>query len=196
MPNGATGCTVVLAGDEGAVAGVDVRGSAPGTRETDLLRPDRARRAHPRDLPGRRIGLRAGGRRRRHAPPRRARDRLRDRRATGPDRAGRDPLRPRRRRRRRIPRCRCRLRRHPGGRGAATGRSRAAVGAGTGATVAKLAGPASGSAGGRRERGAAAARRPRRGRAGRRTTRSGDVHARDGRPLVTAPGGSAPPRRR
>jgi len=35
----ATGCTVVLAPDGGAVAGVDVRGSAPGTRETDLLRP-------------------------------------------------------------------------------------------------------------------------------------------------------------
>lgn len=35
----ATGCTVVLAPDDGAVAGVDVRGSAPGTRETDLLRP-------------------------------------------------------------------------------------------------------------------------------------------------------------
>src|SRR5918999_4424649 len=34
----ATGCTVVLATD-GAVGGVDVRGSAPGTRETDLLRP-------------------------------------------------------------------------------------------------------------------------------------------------------------
>lgn len=34
-----TGCTVVLAG-EGAVAGVDVRGSAPGTRETDLLKPE------------------------------------------------------------------------------------------------------------------------------------------------------------
>jgi L-aminopeptidase/D-esterase-like protein len=34
-----TGCTVVLGPDEGAVAGVDVRGSAPGTRETDLLRP-------------------------------------------------------------------------------------------------------------------------------------------------------------
>jgi L-aminopeptidase/D-esterase-like protein len=33
-----TGCTVVLA-PEGAVAGVDVRGSAPGTRETDLLDP-------------------------------------------------------------------------------------------------------------------------------------------------------------
>lgn len=36
---GVTGCTVVLAGADGAVAGVDVRGAAPGTRETDLLRP-------------------------------------------------------------------------------------------------------------------------------------------------------------
>lgn len=35
---GATGCTVVLC-PEGAVAGVDQRGGAPGTRETDLLRP-------------------------------------------------------------------------------------------------------------------------------------------------------------
>lgn len=34
----ATGCTVVLC-VEGATAGVDVRGSAPGTRETDLLHP-------------------------------------------------------------------------------------------------------------------------------------------------------------
>jgi len=34
-----TGCTVVLAGREGAVCGVDVRGSSPGTRETDLLSP-------------------------------------------------------------------------------------------------------------------------------------------------------------
>lgn len=33
-----TGCTVVLLRG-GAVAGVDVRGSAPGTRETDLLHP-------------------------------------------------------------------------------------------------------------------------------------------------------------
>lgn len=33
-----TGCTVVLF-EHGAVAGVDVRGSAPGTRETDLLQP-------------------------------------------------------------------------------------------------------------------------------------------------------------
>jgi L-aminopeptidase/D-esterase-like protein len=35
---GVTGCTVVLC-RQGAVGGVDVRGSAPGTRETDLLRP-------------------------------------------------------------------------------------------------------------------------------------------------------------
>lgn len=33
-----TGCTVVLA-RAGAIAGVDVRGAAPGTRETDLLAP-------------------------------------------------------------------------------------------------------------------------------------------------------------
>jgi L-aminopeptidase/D-esterase-like protein len=35
---GLTGCTVVLC-EEGAVGGVDQRGGAPGTRETDLLRP-------------------------------------------------------------------------------------------------------------------------------------------------------------
>ena len=34
-----TGCTVVLCGD-GAVCGVSVLGGAPGTRETDLLRPE------------------------------------------------------------------------------------------------------------------------------------------------------------
>jgi L-aminopeptidase/D-esterase-like protein len=38
-PRRPTGCTVVLC-PEGAVAGVDVRGGAPGTRETDLLRPE------------------------------------------------------------------------------------------------------------------------------------------------------------
>ena len=38
LENG-TGCTVVLS-REGAVGGVDVRGAAPGTRETDLLRPE------------------------------------------------------------------------------------------------------------------------------------------------------------
>lgn len=35
---GLTGCTVVIC-EEGAVCGVDVRGAAPGTRETDLLDP-------------------------------------------------------------------------------------------------------------------------------------------------------------
>lgn len=34
-----TGCSVVLCRKEGAVGGVSVRGAAPGTRETDLLRP-------------------------------------------------------------------------------------------------------------------------------------------------------------
>jgi|Deesub1362B_J571_1020462.scaffolds.fasta_scaffold03578_2 L-aminopeptidase/D-esterase-like protein len=33
-----TGCSVILC-PEGAVAGYDIRGAAPGTRETDLLRP-------------------------------------------------------------------------------------------------------------------------------------------------------------
>jgi L-aminopeptidase/D-esterase-like protein len=37
-PRRPTGCTVILA-EGGAVAGVDVRGAAPGTRETDLLAP-------------------------------------------------------------------------------------------------------------------------------------------------------------
>lgn len=37
-PERPTGCTVIVARD-GAVAGVDVRGAAPGTRETDLLDP-------------------------------------------------------------------------------------------------------------------------------------------------------------
>ncbi len=37
-PRRPTGCTVVLCG-HGATAGVDVRGAAPGTRETDLLDP-------------------------------------------------------------------------------------------------------------------------------------------------------------
>jgi len=35
----ATGCTVILC-EKGAVAGIDVRGGAPGTRESSLLRPE------------------------------------------------------------------------------------------------------------------------------------------------------------
>ncbi len=37
-PQALTGCTIVLC-EKGAVGGVDQRGGAPGTRETDLLRP-------------------------------------------------------------------------------------------------------------------------------------------------------------
>ena len=35
--DGATGCTVLI-GEKGVIAGVDVRGGAPGTRETDILK--------------------------------------------------------------------------------------------------------------------------------------------------------------
>ncbi len=37
-PRRPTGCTVIIC-EEGAVAGVDIRGAAPGTRETNLLDP-------------------------------------------------------------------------------------------------------------------------------------------------------------
>jgi L-aminopeptidase/D-esterase-like protein len=57
-----TGCTVVLA-EEGAVAGVDVRGGAPGTLGTDMLRPGMlVERAHAILLTGRSVyGLDAAG---------------------------------------------------------------------------------------------------------------------------------------
>ena len=35
-----TGVTVVLCSHDGAVMGADVRGAAPGTRETDLCKPE------------------------------------------------------------------------------------------------------------------------------------------------------------
>ena len=38
LPDRPTGCTVVLF-KEGTIGSVDVRGGAPGTRETDLLNP-------------------------------------------------------------------------------------------------------------------------------------------------------------
>lgn len=37
-PEAATGCTVLIC-EQGATVGIDVRGGAPGTRETDLLNP-------------------------------------------------------------------------------------------------------------------------------------------------------------
>src|SRR6266699_2161850 len=52
-----TGCTVLLAPPEGAVASVDVRGSAPGSRETDLLRPGMlVERVHALALCGATVG--------------------------------------------------------------------------------------------------------------------------------------------
>ncbi|MGZ8751286.1 MAG: P1 family peptidase [Pseudonocardia sp.] len=53
VPGGLSGTTVVLAPSGGAVAGVDVRGAAPGTRETDLLDPRNAvQRVHAIVLSG------------------------------------------------------------------------------------------------------------------------------------------------
>ena len=37
-----TGCTVILTGANGATAGVDIRGGAPGSRESALLAPEKA----------------------------------------------------------------------------------------------------------------------------------------------------------
>lgn len=49
----ATGCTVILCPPDGAIASVDVRGPAPATRETDLLRPAHlVERAHAIVLTG------------------------------------------------------------------------------------------------------------------------------------------------
>ena len=64
-PRRPTGCTVIIARD-GAVAGVDVRGAAPGTRETDLLQPSNlVTQVHAITLSGgsawRRCCLRRGG---------------------------------------------------------------------------------------------------------------------------------------
>src|SRR4051812_50122800 len=56
-----TGCTVVLC-RAGAIAGVAVRGAAPGTRETDLCRPGTVgERGHAIVLGGGRALGRGGG---------------------------------------------------------------------------------------------------------------------------------------
>ena len=48
-----TGCTVILTGAEGVVAGVDVRGGAPGTRDIELLDPSNSvQRVHAIVLSG------------------------------------------------------------------------------------------------------------------------------------------------
>ena len=92
----------VLVGDAPFVAGVDVRGGGPGTRETDLLAPGRlvatvdalvlaGGSAFGLDAASGVVDrLRALGPRLRVGPPRGA---------AGADRAGGDPVRPRQRRR-------------------------------------------------------------------------------------------------
>jgi len=70
-----TGCSVVIV-REGAVAGVDVRGAAPGTRETDLLAPHQRGRSGPRHSAVRRQRVGAGCRRGRDALAGRTRHRL------------------------------------------------------------------------------------------------------------------------
>lgn len=189
--NAATGCTVVLAADDGAVAGVDVRGSAPGTRETDLLRPTAlVERIHAVCLAGgSAFGLGAADGVMRRLAERGVGV------ATG--------VRP-------VPIV-------PGailfdlGVGdpnafpdadagyAATlaaevndGSLEGRVGAGTGATVAKLAGVERASPGGV---GSAARRLPDGTTVGALVVNNalGDIHARDGRPLVTAAGGATAP---
>ena len=94
-----TGCTVVLARD-GAVAGVDVRGAAPGTRETELLDPVNAvERVHAIVLAGgSAFGLDAAGGVMRWLDERGIG--FDGRPARGADRAGGDPVRPVGRRRR------------------------------------------------------------------------------------------------
>jgi L-aminopeptidase/D-esterase-like protein len=186
-----TGCTVVLAPDEGAVAGVEVRGSAPGTRETDLLRPTAlverinaiclaggsafgltAADGVMRRLAERGIGFATGVRPVPIVPaailfdlgvgdPEAYPDADAGYAATRAAEANDGPLEGR-------------------------------VGAGTGATVAKLAGPRSGQPGGV---GSAARRLPDGSTVGALIVNNalGEVYARDGRRLVAVSGAAQPP---
>jgi L-aminopeptidase/D-esterase-like protein len=188
---GATGCTVILAPDGGAVAGVDVRGSAPGTRETDLLSPTAlverinaiclaggsafglaAADGVMRRLAERGIGFETGIRPVPIVPAAILFDL-----GTGDPHAFPDA---------------------DAGYAATTageandGVLEGRVGAGTGAMVAKLAGPGSGQPGGV---GSAARLLPDGHRVGVLVVNNalGDVHARDGRALVTSSGGHSLP---
>ena len=91
-----TGCTVILA-EPAAVAAVDVRGAAPGTRETDLLNPlNTVDRVNAIVLAGgSAFGLDAASGAVRWLEEHGRR--LRRRRRARADRAGGDPVRPRHR---------------------------------------------------------------------------------------------------
>ena len=93
-----TGCTVILT-PTGTTGGVDVRGGAPGTRETDLLSPVNDVANRECNLALGRKRLRPRRRTRCHALPRGAQHRISGRTHGRADRAGGDPLRSRIRRR-------------------------------------------------------------------------------------------------
>lgn len=186
-----TGCTVILGPDSGAVAGVEVRGSAPGTRETDLLSPTAlverinaiclaggsafglaAADGVMRRLAERGIGFDSGVRPVPIVPA-----------AILFDLGEGDPLA--------FPDA-------DAGYAAALAAERnegpleGRTGAGTGATVAKMAGPNSGRPGGV---GTAARRLADGSTLGALVVNNalGDIHARDGRPLVSSVGEPQPP---
>lgn len=186
-----TGCTVVLAPDAGAVGGCDVRGSATGTRETDLFRHTAL------GLPVNAICL-AGGSAFGLAAADGVMRRLAERGVGYPT-----GVRP-------VPIVPAAILYDLGvGDGlafpdadagyAATlaaetddGQLEGAVGAGTGATVAKLGGVTEGQPGGI---GSAARELTDGARVGALVVNNalGDIHARDGSPLVTHSGTSTPP---
>jgi L-aminopeptidase/D-esterase-like protein len=188
---GLTGCTVVLAPDSGAVAGVDVRGSAPGTRETDLLRPTAlVERIHAiclaggsafglaaadgvmRRLAERGIGFATGVRPVPIVPA-----------AILFDLGVGDPLA--------VPGADAGYAATLAAEGN-VGTLEGRTGAGTGATVAKMAGPDNAKPGGV---GSAARRLPDGSTVGALVVNNalGDIHARDGTPLVRATGTLHPP---
>jgi len=188
---GLTGCTVVLAPDGGAVAGVDVRGSAPGTRETDLLRPTAlVERIHAiclaggsafglaaadgvmRRLAERGIGFATGVRPVPIVPS-----------AILFDLGVGDPLA--------APDADAGYAATLAAEGN-VGPLEGRIGAGTGATVAKMAGPDNAKPGGV---GSAARRLPDGSTVGALVVNNalGDIHARDGTPLVRATGMPQPP---
>ena len=103
-----TGCTVVLI-EAGATAGVDVRGAAPATRDTDLLQPTKmVQQIHGIALSGGSLfGLSSGDGVLRYLEEKNIG--IVVRRAAHSDRAGRLRLRPRRRRREDPPDRRLRL---------------------------------------------------------------------------------------
>ena len=137
----ASGVTAIVF-DEPAVAAVDVRGGAPGTRETDLLDAAPHGRAHRRGRALRRLGLRARRAVRRAGLAARAGPRLCDRRHPHSDRQRRSPVRHAQRRRQELgplpalPRSRLRRR----GRASITRSRSARPGAGFGATTIKYKG--------------------------------------------------------